>query len=69
MTSQSSFISANDPRLHFGLGAEKTVDVDVRWPLGATDHFKGVAADQLATIREGPETGQASIRLQSFSRS
>ena len=67
--SQSSYVSANDPRLHFGLGAEKTVDVDVRWPLGATDHFKGVAAGQLATIREGPQTGQASIRLQSFSRS
>jgi hypothetical protein len=66
--SQSSYLSSNDPRLHFGLGAEKTADIEVRWPLGGIDTLKAVAADQLITIREGPGTAQASVRLQSRSR-
>jgi hypothetical protein len=66
--SQSSYVSANDPRLHFGLGAEKTVDIDVRWPLGATVTFKSIAADQLVTIREGSESEKGTIRQQSLSR-
>lgn len=53
LTSQSSFLSSNDPRLHFGLGKVATVDVDVHWPTGAKESFKEIAADQLVTIREG----------------
>jgi hypothetical protein len=51
--SQSSFYSSNDPRLHFGLGAEKTADVEIRWPSGARENFKAVAADQLIVVKEG----------------
>jgi enediyne biosynthesis protein E4 len=51
--SQSSYLSANDPRLHYGLGSETKADIEVRWPLGATEIFKNVKADQLVTIREG----------------
>ena len=51
--SQSSFYSANDPRLHFGLGAEKTADVEVRWPSGLIEKFKAVPADQILLIKEG----------------
>src|SRR5581483_4028002 len=50
--SQSSFYSSNDPRLHFGLGAEKIADIDVHWPSGATEKFKAIPADQLVTIKE-----------------
>jgi hypothetical protein len=53
LVSQSSYYSANDPRLHFGLGAEKSADVEVHWPSGLTEHFKGVAANQLITVIEG----------------
>jgi len=53
LTSQSSFLSSNDPRLHFGLGKTATVDIEVYWPTGASESFKNVAADQLVTIREG----------------
>lgn len=53
LTSQSSFLSSNDPRLHFGLGKVTTADVDVYWPTGLKETFKNVAADQLLTIREG----------------
>ena len=66
--SQSSYLSANDPRLHFGLGAEKTADIEVRWPLGGIDTVKSVAANQLVIIREGSGKTPASIRFQSWSR-
>jgi hypothetical protein len=51
--SQSSFYSANDKRLHFGLGEATKVDLEVRWPNGATEKFTNVAVDHLITIREG----------------
>jgi hypothetical protein len=53
VTSQSSFYSANDPRLHFGLGNEKAADVEVFWPSGSVDRLKNVSADQLIVIKEG----------------
>jgi hypothetical protein len=53
LLSQSSFLSANDPRLHFGLGAATTAEIEVHWPLGAVERYPGLAAGQLVTIREG----------------
>lgn len=51
--SQSSYYSANDPRLHFGLGAEKVSDVEIHWPSGQIEKLKAIAADQLITVKEG----------------
>jgi hypothetical protein len=56
VVSQSSFYSANDPRLHFGLGASTSADVEIFWPNGLHEKFKNIAANQLLTLREG--TGQ-----------
>ncbi len=53
VTSQSSYLSANDPRLHFGLGAATTADIEIHWPTGATEAYARIAADQLVTLREG----------------
>jgi hypothetical protein len=50
---QSSFYSANDPRLHFGLGAETLASLIIRWTNGSTETIQNIAADQLVTIREG----------------
>src|ERR1700730_9434991 len=50
---QSSFYSANDRRLHFGLGTETAADLTIRWTNGTTETIPNVAADQLVTIREG----------------
>ena len=51
--SQSSYLSANDRRLHFGLGAETKASLEIHWPSGAQEKVAGVAADQLVVIREG----------------
>ena len=51
--SQSSFYSSSDSRLHFGLGATSTVDIDVYWPNGLQEHYKNLAANRLITLREG----------------
>ena len=58
--SQSSYCSANDPRLHFGLGAAATADVEVHWPSGLVENMRGVAANQLLKMREGTGPGKAS---------
>ncbi len=50
----SSFESASDPRLHFGLGAATRVDsIVVRWPSGKVDSIGTQAADQELLIEEG----------------
>jgi hypothetical protein len=51
--SQSSFYSCCDPRLHFGLGANTSVDLEVFWPSGLKESFKQVAINRLITLREG----------------
>jgi hypothetical protein len=51
--SQSSFYSASDKRLHFGLGREDRVSLEVRWPRGRLERFEDVGADRLVVIREG----------------
>jgi len=50
----SSYLSQNDLRVHFGLGAEKKMDtVEVRWPNGKTEILHDVMADAIYTISEG----------------
>ena len=53
LVSQSSYYSCNDPRLHFGLGASTEADLDIYWPNGLREMYRGIAANQLVTIREG----------------
>ena len=53
VTSQISYLSVNDPRLHFGLGTAATADIEIFWPSGAKETYAGLAAGQLHTIREG----------------
>jgi hypothetical protein len=54
VTSQSSYYSHNDLRLHFGLGpSTKAVQIDIRWPSGQVEMVKDVAVNQIVTIKEG----------------
>ena len=50
---QSSYLSVNDRRLHFGLGAETKASLDIRWPNGAEEKITDIPADRLVVIREG----------------
>jgi len=51
-TSAGSYESANDKRLHYGLGTAKIAKVEVFWPSGAHQVLNDVAADQFLEVRE-----------------
>ncbi len=60
-----SYLSASDPRLHFGLGAARRADrVEVRWPSGRRDTYEGLAACAGYRLREGDP---AAVPLAGFS--
>jgi hypothetical protein len=47
------FLTMGDRRLHFGLGADETVDrLEIRWPSGTVQTLTGVKADQVLKVRE-----------------
>ena len=50
---QSSYLSANDRRLHFGLGAEQSASLEIHWPSGRIEKIANVSANQFVAIREG----------------
>jgi len=50
---QSSFYAVDDRRLHFGLGQQRTVDLEIRWPSGGKEVFSNVKADRIITVKEG----------------
>src|SRR5579864_8564641 len=55
--SGSSFISNNDMRMHFGLGAATKIDwVEVRWPSSLLEKFDNLSIDAIHTIKEGTGT-------------
>jgi hypothetical protein len=49
-----SYLSQNDLRLHFGLGAAAVMDeVEIKWPSGRVELLHGVPADFIYTVVEG----------------
>ena len=49
-----SYQSAQDPRVHFGLGQHSTVDfIEILWPSGMSTKMGNLKADQILTIKEG----------------
>jgi hypothetical protein len=51
--SGGSYLSHNDMRVHFGLGAQTRVDrVRIRWPNGNTEELKDLQADRYVKVRE-----------------
>jgi enediyne biosynthesis protein E4 len=52
--SGSSYISNNDMRVHFGLGAAAKIDsLEIRWPSGLAERFEGLEVDKIHQLREG----------------
>jgi hypothetical protein len=49
-----SYLSQNDPRLHFGLGPNAKMDeVEIKWPSGKVEAVRNIPADFIYTIVEG----------------
>jgi hypothetical protein len=49
-----SYCSAQDPRIHFGLGMHTKVDaLEISWSSGAREVVRNIPADQFVTIEEG----------------
>ncbi len=49
----SSYLSANDPRVHFGLGGSSAARrIEIRWPSGTVQVLEDVKANQVLPIRE-----------------
>jgi enediyne biosynthesis protein E4 len=52
--SGGSYLSQNDLRLHFGLGAHDRVDkLEISWPNGGTEVLTALTADRFYSIKEG----------------
>lgn len=50
----SSFLSQNDPRLHFGLGEDINYRrIEVQWPGGGREAFAGGRGNRIVTLRQG----------------
>lgn len=47
-------MSAQDPRIHFGLGQRKAVQsLEITWPSGVVDKLAKVPINQIITVKEG----------------
>jgi len=54
LRSGSSYLSASELVLTFGLGSSAKADaVEIQWPSGQLDKLSGVAGDQTVTVEEG----------------
>jgi hypothetical protein len=52
--SGGSYLSSNDPRVHFGLGQATAVDaIEIHWPSGKVEHFTVHGVDRILTLSEG----------------
>ena len=53
VTAAGSYASANDKRVHFGLGPDATARlIEIAWPGGATQRLENIRADQVVTATE-----------------
>jgi enediyne biosynthesis protein E4 len=51
-TTSGSYLSASDPRVHFGLGKDTHATVEIFWPGGKRQWLENVAADRMITVKE-----------------
>ncbi len=49
-----SYLSANDLRVHFGLGDDPAIEaIGVAWPEGQREFWRGITPDTVVTLRQG----------------
>jgi hypothetical protein len=52
--SGESYLSGNDPRVHFGLGQKSKIDeLEIRWPSGQLERLRTVPLDRILIVEEG----------------
>ncbi len=52
--SGGSYLSQSDTRVHFGLGTATSIDrLEIHWPSGKVETFKGLSADKSYSVLEG----------------
>lgn len=50
----TSYMSASDPRIHFGLGKRSKIDsLQITWPSGQVDKLSNVPIDTVIAVKEG----------------
>jgi len=50
----TSYMSASDPRIHFGLGKRSKIDsLVITWPSGQVDKLTNVPIDGIIAVKEG----------------
>jgi hypothetical protein len=55
VSTASSYLSASDKRVHFGLGSEANVEsLEIHWPSGIVQTLENVHGDQFLHIKEPP---------------
>jgi hypothetical protein len=53
VTTSVGFMSSSDRRVHFGLGAERTIaTLEIRWPSGVLQKLTDLAADRILKVEE-----------------
>ena len=51
--STTGYLSQNDPRMHFGLAQNPTVDkIEIKWPSGKLQVLDNIKANQILTVKE-----------------
>jgi hypothetical protein len=49
-----SYMSASDPRIHFGLGKRSKIEsLEITWPSGQVDRLTNLSPDQIIAVKEG----------------
>jgi hypothetical protein len=63
LTSGTSYLSASDPRLWFGLGSARSVEhLEVRWPSGMVQAWSNLPADRMLDLEEGDNSVVPTVR-------
>jgi hypothetical protein len=61
VTTSSSYLSASDPRVHFGLGSSAMADsIEIRWPSGIVQTLTSVKGDRQVQVDEPVAIGNQS---------
>lgn len=52
--SGESYLSGNDPRVHFGIGEKNKIDeLEIRWPSGKVEKLRNLPIDRILMVEEG----------------